>query len=121
MKNFFTLSLILRVGLACVFFVNSYSAFVDPSEFIDLISGSFVAGLLPVSVASFITLVGFNDLIVGLLLLSGWRLTLVATYATLWVSGVTLVIGYATLDGIEHLGYIASALVLAIRKRLPMG
>ncbi len=120
MKKFLTLSLILRVGLACVFLTNSITAFTDPAEFIDLLSGSVVTGLLPVSVPAFITFVGYHDLLIAVLLLAGWQTTLVAIYATLWITSVTCIIGFITLDGLEHIGYISSALALALRKKLPI-
>jgi hypothetical protein len=115
MKRFLTFPFIIRIGLACVFLANSLTAFLAPSEFQDLISGSFVAGLLPISVASFVTVVGLNDLTVALLLLSGWRTSRVATYATAWITGVVLVIGVISLDALEHLGFIAMAISLATR------
>lgn len=121
MKKYFAFPNVIRIGLACVFFANSLTAFLIPGEFQDLVSGSYVAAFLPISVAAFVTLVGFNDFIVGLLLLSGWRTSRVATYATLWIIGVVFVIGISgvdtTLDVLEHFGFIAMALSLALRGR----
>lgn len=121
MKKFLTFPTVIRVGLACVFLANSLAAFLIPGDFQDLVSGSFVAGLLPISVAAFVTCVGFNDLIVALLLLSGWRTSRVATYAALWITGVSFVIGLSSidrsLDVLEHLAFIAMAVSLAMRGR----
>ncbi|MFM2331152.1 MAG: hypothetical protein RLZZ26_659 [Candidatus Parcubacteria bacterium] len=118
MKKLFTFPVIVRFGLACVFLANSLTAFFSPSEFSDLISGSFVAGILSsigLSVSAFITFVGCNDLTVSLLLLSGWKTSRVATYATAWITTVVIVIGVNTLDALEHLGFISMALSLALR------
>ncbi len=115
MKKFLTFPVIIRIGLACVFLANSLTAFFSPSEFQDLVSNSFVAGLLPISVASFVTFVGFNDLTVALLLLIGWRTSRVAVYATMWLTGVIATIGVFSLDALEHLGFIAMSLSLAMR------
>jgi len=114
-KKFLTFPAIIRIGLACVFLANSLTAFLTPSEFRDLVSNSFIAGVLPISVASFVTLVGFNDLTVAILLFSGWRTSRVATYAAAWITGVVFVIGVVSLDALEHLGFISMAISLAIK------
>lgn len=114
MKKILTFPFLIRIGLACVFLANSLTAFFEPSEFHELISGSFVAGLLPVSVATFVIFVGINDLTVAALLFFGWRTRRVATYATLWMLGVMTVIGIFSLDGLEHLGFLAMTVALAL-------
>jgi hypothetical protein len=117
MNKFLTFPVIVRIGLACVFLANSLTAFLTPSEFQDLVSNSFIAGLLPISIASFVTFVGFNDLTVAILLFLGWRTSRVAVYATAWITGVVFVIGVVTLDALEHLGFIAMAISLAMRRK----
>ena len=115
MKKFITFPFVIRIGLACVFLANSLIAFLSPSEFQDLVSHSFVAGLLPISVSAFVTFIGFNDLTMAILLSVGWRTSRVATYAIAWLLGTILVIGVVSLDALEHLGFIAMALALATR------
>ena len=115
MKKYFTFPSIVRIGLACVFLANSLTAFLEPSEFQDLISGSFLAGLLPMSVATFVTCIGFHDLLIAVLLFVGWRTSRVAAYASLWLTGVIVIIGVATLDALEHLGFLSMSLALAMR------
>ncbi len=114
-KRFLTAPSIIRVGLGCVFLANSLTAFFAPGEFQDLVSGSFVAGLLPIPVASFVTCVGFNDLTVAILLFFGWRTRYVALYATGWLASVIAVIGVFSLDALEHLGFLAMSLALLMR------
>ncbi|MHB8710062.1 MAG: hypothetical protein ACYC6X_00730 [Minisyncoccota bacterium] len=116
MKKLLTFPVLIRAGLACVFLANSLTAFLAPGEFQDLVSHSFVAGLLPISVASFVTFIGFNDLTVAILLFLGWRTSRVAVYATAWLTGVVFVIGVFTFDALEHLGFIAMAIALAARR-----
>jgi hypothetical protein len=124
MKKYLTFPNIIRLGLVCVFLTNSLTAFYLPSEFIDLVSGSFAAGILSsinVSVSTFVTFVGFNDMTVAILLLLGWRTSRVATYAVAWFIGVICVIGVASfessLDVLEHLAFVAMALSLSVRGR----
>jgi hypothetical protein len=50
-------------------------------------------------------------------LLSGWKTSRVATYATAWITAVVIVIGVNTLDALEHLGFISMALSLALRRK----
>lgn len=117
MKNFLAFPIIIRVGLALVFLANSLVAFLMPSEFQELVSGSFVANLLPVSVATFVTFIGINDFVVAILLFVGWRTSRVAVYATAWLTGAILVIGVFSLDALEHLGFLAMAIALSMSKR----
>lgn len=116
MKNFLTFPIVIRIGLACVFLANSLTAFLMPDEFQELVSNSFLAGILPVSAATFVTFIGYNDLVVAILLFIGWRTARVATYATAWLVGVIAVIGAVSLDALEHLGFLAMAIALATRE-----
>ena len=120
MKTYLTFPNGIRFGLALVFLANSLTAFYLPGEFQDLVAGSFLAGILAtlsISVAQFVTFIGVNDMVVAILLFSGWRLRRVAKYATLWLTGVIFVIGVADfetmLDVLEHFGFLAMALALA--------
>lgn len=118
MKKYVTFPFLIRIGLACVFLANSLTAFLTPDEFQELVSGSFVAGILgslSISVAAFVTFIGVNDLVVAILLVLGWRTTYVARYATAWMLGVIFVIGALSLDALEHLGFLAMTVVLAVR------
>lgn len=116
MKKYLTFPFLIRVGLACVFLSQSITAFFAPSEFQDLVSQSFVSGLLPVSVPTFVVFIGINDFLVAALLFLGWKTSRVATYATAWLVGVILVIGIVSLDALEHLGFLAMSIALAARR-----
>lgn len=115
MKKYLVFPDIIRVGLALVFLANSLMAIFAPGEFQDLISNSFLAGVLPVSVAAFVAFIGISDFIVAVLLISGWRTSRVAAYASVWLVGVISVIGVFSLDALEHLGFFAMAVALSMR------
>ena len=117
MKKYLAFPFLIRVGLACVFLANSISAFLTPDEFHELISNSFVAGLLPISVAAFVVCIGISDFVVALLLVFGWRTSIVARYATVWLVGVIIVVGVFSLDALEHLGFLAMAIALAMHEQ----
>jgi len=115
MKRLLTIPFLLRIGLACVFLANSLTAFLAPSEFQELISGSFVTYILPVSAASFVTFIGINDLVVAVLFFLDWCTSRVALYATAWMIGVIAVIGVYSLDALEHLGFLSMTVALMMR------
>jgi hypothetical protein len=116
MRKYLKFPFLIRFGLACVFLANSLTAFFAPSEFQELVSNSVVSGLLPISVASFVACIGLNDLIVALLLFSGWRTSRVAMYATAWLAGVVVVIGVVSLDALEHVGFLTMSIALSLRR-----
>ena len=116
MKKLLSYPVLIRFGLACIFLANSIIAFTLPEEFTDLITGSFVASIVPLSVASIVTLIGINDMIVALLLLSGWKTQKVGTWATVWIIGVIFIIGIISLDSLEHLAFLSMAVALASHK-----
>ncbi len=114
MKKYLTYNLLIRFGLGIIFLANALAAFFAPAEFIELIENSFVANLLPVSPELFVPLViGLNDSIVGLLLISGVGKRLVAVWATLWLIGVMVVIG-EPFDMLEHAGFLFMSVALAL-------
>jgi len=115
MRKFLTFPFIIRIGLVCVFLANSLIAFLSPAEFQELISDSFLADMLPMSAATFIIGIGINDFMVAMLLFSGWHTSRVAMWAALWLAGVIVVIGAFSLDTLEHLGFLAMAVALAMR------
>lgn len=114
MKKFLTYPLLIRLGLACAFLANALTAFFLPAEFQELVSGSFLATILPISVATFVIFIGINDLLLAGLLFFGWHPSYAATWAALWIIGVILVSGVFSLDALEHLAFLAMALAVAL-------
>lgn len=114
MKKLLTYNFLIRSGLGIIFIANALVAFFAPAEFIELIKNSFVANLFPISPEAFVPIViGLNDSIVGLLLISGFASRRVAGWATIWLVGVMVVIG-SPFDILEHSGllFMSAALVL---------
>lgn len=115
MKRYLEFPDIIRIGLALVFLANSLMAIFAPGEFQGLVSNSFLAGVLPMSIAAFVTFIGISDFVVAVLLISGWRTSHIAVYASVWLVGVIFVIGAFSLDALEHLGFLAMAVALSMR------
>ncbi|MBI2054896.1 MAG: DoxX family membrane protein [Candidatus Sungbacteria bacterium] len=114
MNKYLNYSFLIRFGLGVIFIANALTAFFAPAEFIELIKNSFVANLSPISPKAFVgVIIGFNDAIVGLLLMSGIATRRTAVWATVWLVGVMAVIG-SSLDILEHFGliFMSTALIL---------
>lgn len=81
---------LIRLGLACIFLSNSLGAFYDTSSYMDLMRtsfmGRFIADLRP-----WVEFIKFNDLILGLLILSGYRQPYVWAWAGLWLIVASLI------------------------------
>jgi uncharacterized membrane protein YphA (DoxX/SURF4 family) len=108
-------SLFLRIGLACAFLSNSLQAFLAPAEFVQLLNGSFVIHLLPVSAVTFVHFIGFSDGMVSLLLVLGVSTQYVAFYAGLWLIGVMAAFGIHDYgDILEHIAFFSIAVYLML-------
>lgn len=81
---------LFRLGFAGVFLVNSIVALVDPGGFIKLMQGSFM-GFFIHDFAPLVWLIAANDLVLGMLILSGrWQIYVLA-WSGLWLLAVTLI------------------------------
>lgn len=112
--------IVMRVGLACVFLANGLTAFLEPQEFMDLLGGSFVPSLVPLSVATLVLLVGIHDTLMSLLLVVPKYQKYVFAWAMIWLIGVMIVVA-EPLDILEHLGFFALALALWLSTRTRTG
>jgi uncharacterized membrane protein len=114
MKKYLTYNFLIRFGLGTVFIANALVAFFAPSEFVEIINGSFVANILPISPEVFVPIIiGLNDTIVGLLLISGFAQRRVAIWATIWLIGVMITIGNP-LDILEHSEFLFMSITLIL-------
>lgn len=114
MNKSLSYNFLIRLGLGIIFIANALMAFFAPAEFIELIENSFVASIIPISPEAFVPIViGLNDSVVGLLLISGFATRRVAAWATVWLIVVMVVIG-DPLDILEHSGllFMSTALIL---------
>ena len=117
MNKFLNYNFLIRFGLGIIFLANALIAFFAPTEFIELIKGSFVGNILPISPETFVPVViGLNDSIVAVLLIAGISTRRVALWATLWLVGVMVVIG-SPLDVLEHSGLLFMALALVLGEK----
>ena len=117
MNKFLNYNFLIRFGLGIVFLANALVAFFAPSEFIELIKNSFVANILPISPEAFVPIViGLNDSIVALLLITGISTRRIALWAILWLVGVMVVIG-SPFDVLEHSGLLFMALALVLGEK----
>ena len=108
-------SLFLRIGLACAFLSNSLQAFLAPHEFINLLNGSFMVHLLPVSAPLFVHFIAFSDGMVSLLLVLGVYTEYVSIYAGLWLIGVMTTFGIRDYgDILEHIAFFSIAVYLVL-------
>lgn len=112
MNKHITTNFLVRLGLGVIFIANALVALFAPTEFIEIISNSFLADLLPIPPEVFVPVViGLNDSIVGLLFIGGFSTRRVAAWAAAWILGVTVIVG-GTFDVVEHLGLVFVALAL---------
>lgn len=106
---------IIRLGLSLVFLAKSFTAFTAPEEFVHIIEESFLGASFPIDPELFVKFIGFNDVLVALLLLFGKGLKFVASYAGLWITGVMVMIGFnEPAHLLEHFGFLAMAAILTI-------
>lgn len=114
MKKILNYHHIIRYGLGLIFIANALVAFFAPTEFVEIIKNSFIANFLPINLETFAgIIIGFNDAIVGLLLISGFATRRVAIWATIWLVGVMVTIGNP-FDILEHIGILFMSVALAI-------
>lgn len=117
MNKFLNYNFLIRFGLGIVFLANALVAFFAPSEFIELIKNSFFVNILPISPEAFVPIViGLNDSIVALLLITGIATRRVALWSILWLVGVMIVIG-SPFDVLEHSGLLFMALALVLGEK----
>jgi hypothetical protein len=81
---------LFRLGFAGVFLVNALVAVIDPSGFIKLMQGSFM-GVFIHNFTPLVWLIVINDLVLGLLILSGRWPNYVLAWSGLWLLAVSLI------------------------------
>lgn len=101
----------IRIGLALVFLASALTAFLDPSEFTELIEKSFVINFLPVSAALFVFGIGINDALVATFLIMKPAWKWVPIWAAFWLLGV-FIVRAAPLEILEESGFLFMALAL---------
>lgn len=120
----FDLNYLLSVALGLTFLANSLSAFLTPDEFRGVIEHSLVFNKILDFIPFFITIIGFHDLTVSVLLISRLFSKIVVWWATIWIIIViSVLLSQAGLDGfftaLEHAAPLGIALYLALQKQTP--
>lgn len=105
MKNYS--QLVLRVGLALVFFWFSSQQFSNPTMWVKILPDWTSA--LPISAVTFIHMNAWFELIFGLFLLSGFYTRAVALILGLHLFGITMTIGYNA-TGVRDFGLAMAAI-----------
>jgi hypothetical protein len=85
-----TLHWLTRLGLACIFLSNSFGAFYDTSSYMDLMRTSFMGRFIS-DLRPWVEFIKYNDLLVGLLILSGFQQKYVWAWAGLWLIVASLI------------------------------
>ena len=83
-------------GLAGVFIVNALVAWLQPSDFVDLVERSMLSDLAPFDIGRWLAwAIGLNDLVLGVLLVRAIRhrsiRPLVLAWSGVWLLAVTVV------------------------------
>jgi hypothetical protein len=80
---------LFRYGFASIFLINFVNGIIEPASFTDLLEKNiFVPSFTPTELM--VKLASFNDLFVGLLVLSGWRKRWVLAWGGSWFLIVAL-------------------------------
>ena len=101
------LDFLFRVGLSSFFLLGSQAAWFSPGEFLELLEGNLLASAIATP-QFWVYVIGVNDALLFLLILSGrWRKG-VAVWAALWMIAVIYItIFEGAMEFIEHIGILS--------------
>jgi len=97
---------LFRVGLASFFLVNSIGGWTRSDEIMDALMHNRVTLALG-HMDGLMNVIGVNDALLCLLILSGKAKKFMLVWATVWMCLVIFVTGFWTSDLIGHLGVLA--------------
>lgn len=109
----------IRLGLAVVFLANVLTAILAPDEFLDIFHHSIFSAVFGMKIDAVLPIIiSINDAIVAVLLFAGIATRRVAVWASIWI--VLVMVALGQLSGImEHVGYLAMSLSLALDVPVP--
>ncbi len=73
-----------RIGFATIFLVNAIYAAIHPEDFVKLLENNIVASKIGFA-NQMVMFTAVNDLVLGILILTGWKKRLVNAWAGIWL------------------------------------
>lgn len=108
-----TTSLLLRLGLGVEFVLFGYGKLTDLASWIGYIP-PWMSPLIPMPVTTFLQVVGVVELVLGLLLIVGLRVRVVAILSALHLAGVLVALGYNDLAIRDFVSFVAALALAAL-------
>lgn len=113
---------LLRLGLALGFLANGLAGLLTPNEIKSIIEQSLIFGRIVNLIPFFPFFIGLNDSLLCLLILFKVFPKIVAIWATLWITGVILVVlSSFSFEGLlaayEHAAYLVIGIHLYIKTK----
>ncbi len=106
-KRISILDFLFRLGLSSFFIINSLTAWFFPSEFLELLGTNTLASTIA-SPQFWVYVIGVNDAVLFLLILSGYWRKNIAIWAGLWIIAVIYItMSEGILELIEHIGVLS--------------
>ncbi len=112
-----TTSLLLRLGLGIEFVIFGYGKLTDLPSWIGYIP-PWMSPLLPMPVGTFLLVIGAVELVLGVLLIVGLWVRVVAALSALHLLGVFVALGY---NDLAVRDFVAFAAALALASLGPAG
>lgn len=103
-----TTSLLLRIGLGVEFVVFGYGKLTDVASWIGFIP-PWMSPLLPMPVVTLLQVIGIIELALGVLLLAGLWVRVIAALSALHLLGVLVALGYNDLAVRDFVSFTAAA------------
>ncbi|MBI4450299.1 DoxX family protein [Candidatus Uhrbacteria bacterium] len=112
-----TTSLLLRIGLGVEFIIFGYGKLTDLASWIGFVP-PWMSPLLPMPVGTFLQTVGVVELALGVLLIVGLWVRVIAVLSALHLLGVLIALGY---NDLAVRDFVAFAAALALASLGPAG
>lgn len=108
-----TTSLLLRLGLGIEFIIFGYGKLTDFVSWMGFVP-PWMSPLLPMSVSMFLQTVGVVEVVLGMLLIFGLWVRVVAALSALHLLGVLMVLGYNDLAVRDFVSFMAALALTAL-------
>ena len=108
-----TTSLLLRLGLGIEFVIFGFGKLTDLPSWIGFVP-PWMSPFLPISTAMFLQAVGVGELILGVLLIAGLWVRVIAALSALHLLGVLIALGYNDLAVRDFVSFMAALALFAL-------